>query len=619
MALFASKIACCQRPAPSLCSRFPVPGLPISPMPPRVDNLRESTHRVVRLVALGHLADAAAARDRLASSTDPEALHDFRVALRRLRSWERAFRPYMRDDLPKKLRRRLRDLARDTGASRDLEVHIAWLKEQRRALGRRQRAGATWVLAQLDRQRAEADAVLERDIDARFARLKRKLTRALRSYREELIVGDNGQAAPPGSFASALAPRVREAASELRARLEQVQSLSDERQAHEARIGAKRLRYLVEPIAKLVAGAAEIVERLKALQDTLGDLHDAQVFGMELEQIGSRELGDRSLRSGQVGNRPDSGAPAENADGRPSTAATGDGAHAANTGVETGPGGEVDAATVLVASASDVANGVVSDTGAATAAVAESGSVTRRAVESATSDAPAGAAPAATVTAIPDTRAVTPQPDPRPGIAVIREHLRERAEAAFAHAVDEWLGDRSAAFFDDVEAVAVRVEAAARTGLEIERKYLLRFLPDEARAGTRLDITQGYVPGEQLHERVRRVSVRQGRGRAEVHFYRTIKLGEGVTRTEIEEETTQGIFDTLWPLTKGRRIRKRRYRVEVGDRTWEIDEFVNRKLVLAELEVEAEDEKIMFPKWLARAIRREVTTEPQYQNINLAR
>ena len=109
-------------------------------MPPRVEHLQEPVRRVTRTVALGHLADAVAARARLAAAADAEALHDFRVALRRLRSWERAFRPYFEDELPKKLRRKLRDLARDTGASRDLEVHLAWLAEQRGPLNRRERA-----------------------------------------------------------------------------------------------------------------------------------------------------------------------------------------------------------------------------------------------------------------------------------------------------------------------------------------------------------------------------------------------------------------------------------------------------------------------------------------------
>ena len=108
-------------------------------------------------------------------------------------------------------------------------------------------------------------------------------------------------------------------------------------------------------------------------------------------------------------------------------------------------------------------------------------------------------------------------------------------------------------------------------------------------------------------------------GRTDVHFYRTVKLGEGVARTEIEEETTEAIFGVLWPLTRGRRLRKRRFEVEADGRTWEIDEFKNRDLVLAEIELDSEDDDVRFPEWLEPAVQREVTTEPEFQNINLAR
>ena len=539
-------------------------------MAPRVDNLRESTRRVVRLVALGHLADATAAGERLAENTDDEALHDFRVALRRLRSWERAFRPYIRDDVSKRLRRRLRDLARDTGASRDLEVHLAWLREQRRSLGRRQRPGLAWLLAHLHTRKEDADAVLEGDVDGRFQRLRSRLERALASYRETLHVRENGHPAPPTPFAEALAPRVRDAGAILLAHLQHTRSMADEDECHEARIAAKRLRYLLEPIGRLVPGADELVTRLKSLQDVLGDLHDAQVFDAEVAALAAEAV------------RP--GTP--NVDRRSPSA----------------PDGAVPAAVPAAVSSESA------DT-AASVPLAETSPGTPSPVADAATTVTVATEP------VPERR----RPDPLPGLAAIRERLRERASSAFTAFSAAWLGDRSAEFFRELDAVADRIEAGARAGLEIERKYLLRFLPDEARDGHRLDIAQGYIPGAQLHERIRRVSIRHGTGRVEEHFYRTVKLGDGVIRTEIEEATTAAIFEAMWPLTKGHRLRKRRFRVDVDGRTWELDEFKNRELVLAEIELDSEDEPVTFPDWLAPAVQREVTTEPAFQNINLAR
>src|SRR3954468_378564 len=80
------------------------------------------------LVALRYLDDAAAAATRLTDRADAEALHDFRVALRRLRVTVRAY-PDLRTAVSKKNRRRLRKLARETNPIRNAEAQIAWFRD----------------------------------------------------------------------------------------------------------------------------------------------------------------------------------------------------------------------------------------------------------------------------------------------------------------------------------------------------------------------------------------------------------------------------------------------------------------------------------------------------------
>src|ERR1700739_69868 len=94
------------------------------------DFLDQPVERAVRVVALTLLRDAATTRARLIDPGDTEALHDFRVAVRRLRSWLRAYRPYLGDSVRDKNRRRLRAVARATSLARDTEVHLQWLHEQ---------------------------------------------------------------------------------------------------------------------------------------------------------------------------------------------------------------------------------------------------------------------------------------------------------------------------------------------------------------------------------------------------------------------------------------------------------------------------------------------------------
>jgi adenylate cyclase len=156
---------------------------------------------------------------------------------------------------------------------------------------------------------------------------------------------------------------------------------------------------------------------------------------------------------------------------------------------------------------------------------------------------------------------------------------------------------------------------ANRPDREIERKYLLRELPERVVDAPSLDIDQGYLPGERINERIRRT-----RGSDGLRYYRTIKAGSGIERLEIEEETSELFFATVWPLTRGCRVHKRRYLVPEAELTWEIDEFLDRDgLWLAELELRSVDDVVVLPAWLRSVIEREVTDDPQYTNHALAR
>jgi CYTH domain-containing protein len=150
---------------------------------------------------------------------------------------------------------------------------------------------------------------------------------------------------------------------------------------------------------------------------------------------------------------------------------------------------------------------------------------------------------------------------------------------------------------------------------EIERKYLLSGQPPRTVGAPSLEIDQGYIPGERIRERIRRA-----RDGSDILYYRTIKMGSGIQRIEIEEVATRVFFEAVWPLTVGRRVRKRRYHVKDGDALWEIDEFLDRpSLWLAELELAHAHQVVELPSWLAPFVEREVTDDPGYTNRALAR
>jgi CHAD domain-containing protein len=235
-----------------------------------------------RLIALRLLDDVVVARLRLSRPEDHEALHDFRVALRRLRSALRAWRLSLGPAVSKRIRRRLREIARATGRSRDLEVHIAWVRSRMGGLRDYQRAGAEWLLARLEARKVRADRRLERRLARDFARTEARLRTALPGIRVTVVPA---LPVPPGGTGGAVLGRlVGELGAGLASELALVRSIGDQVEAHRARIAGKRLRYLLEPVAPRLEEAPALIGRLKELQDELGGLHDAHVFAGDLSR-----------------------------------------------------------------------------------------------------------------------------------------------------------------------------------------------------------------------------------------------------------------------------------------------------------------------------------------------
>lgn len=155
---------------------------------------------------------------------------------------------------------------------------------------------------------------------------------------------------------------------------------------------------------------------------------------------------------------------------------------------------------------------------------------------------------------------------------------------------------------------------ASGIALEIERKLLLRKLPDEVYAGEFFMIHHGWLPGLVIQERI----TANTRGSGE--YWRCIKSGKGITRIEAQEQIDKPYFDKLWPLTEGRRVQKIRYKIkDIMDQMWEIDFFLDRPLCLAEIELKSEEERLVVPTWLTPYVVKEVTDDPSYLNVNLAK
>ena len=148
---------------------------------------------------------------------------------------------------------------------------------------------------------------------------------------------------------------------------------------------------------------------------------------------------------------------------------------------------------------------------------------------------------------------------------------------------------------------------------EIERKFLINGdFKKEAYSSVR--ITQGYLNSNP--QRVVRVRVKGGKG------FITIKGAAddtGVSRFEWEKEISLQDAQSLLQLAEPGIIDKTRYLIKNtdGKHIWEVDEFHgnNEGLVMAEIELESENDAFDKPDWLGN----EVTGDKRYYNSYLSK
>ncbi len=147
--------------------------------------------------------------------------------------------------------------------------------------------------------------------------------------------------------------------------------------------------------------------------------------------------------------------------------------------------------------------------------------------------------------------------------------------------------------------------------IEIERKFLVK---DEIHEVLKYlepkSIRQGYLMDE--NGQTVRVRTKGDKG------FLTIKgKTSGISRTEFEYEIPYedaiNLLDHFckWELSKDR------YAIQVAGKTWDVDVFHGRHegLILAEIELENEQEAFEQPNWLSE----EVSHDPRYYNSNLVK
>ena len=146
--------------------------------------------------------------------------------------------------------------------------------------------------------------------------------------------------------------------------------------------------------------------------------------------------------------------------------------------------------------------------------------------------------------------------------------------------------------------------------VEIERKFLVKNNDFKKESVKEIRITQRYLSF--IPERTVRVRIKGDKGFITI---KGIGSNSGASRFEWEKEISVKDAFELFKICEEGIIDKTRYNVKSDKHTFEVDEFYgdNAGLIVAEVELSAEDEKFEKPDWLGN----EVTGDVKYFNSML--
>ncbi len=244
---------------------------PVTPQPLQpADTVAAAARKIARF----HLEQLRVHDPGSRLGTDPEELHDMRVATRRLRALVRAFPEAFPISVRFAFADELRWLAQTLGAVRDLDVQLGNLQQFAQTAPPAHRTALDPYRTYLECNRAvkrkEMLAVLD---SRRYDRLLLRLERFA-----EARTGPTSAASAHDAVALIGRRRVRKAFRRLIERGGEIEATPAPEDLHALRIRAKRFRYLLEFLRDLIEKPGRrLVKRLVRLQDLLGAHHDAVV------------------------------------------------------------------------------------------------------------------------------------------------------------------------------------------------------------------------------------------------------------------------------------------------------------------------------------------------------
>jgi CHAD domain-containing protein len=250
------------------------------------DHMREAAHKILKF----HFGRMLKHEHGTMLGKDIEELHDMRVAAMRMRSVLQVFNGHLDMDVMKPFFRNIKATRKSLGAVRDLDVFMEKIEHYIESLPEQRMSEMDELIGILLIERDKARGLMLLHLDSsKYDKFKLRFTKALEKggQWEESLMDSEGRPLPH-RVRDVLPPLLYKQLAAVRAYDDLVHEAEPSyKMLHALRIDVKILRYTLEFFEEVLGEETKnLVKDLKALQDNLGDIHDAVVAMELLENYG---------------------------------------------------------------------------------------------------------------------------------------------------------------------------------------------------------------------------------------------------------------------------------------------------------------------------------------------
>ncbi|MCH6255021.1 CHAD domain-containing protein [Puniceicoccaceae bacterium K14] len=248
--------------------------IPLSPKQAIQLNSEQSVHDAVSEITRTMIDISRATEAGIIEDTDTEFLHDYRVAVRKLRSVLKLIKGAFLNEDTKRLKDIFGDFARKTNRLRDLDVYLLNEQTYRSQIPDALKPGLNKMFSDFQKERSLQLRSIRRHLKSKTYQSS---IEAQRNWLESAASSEGARAKLP--IKQVCSKEIFKHFKLIPKTGVSINDSTPDEEVHELRIECKRLRYLLELFSSLYApsGIKFVSKKLKRLQETLGNFNDYSV------------------------------------------------------------------------------------------------------------------------------------------------------------------------------------------------------------------------------------------------------------------------------------------------------------------------------------------------------